>query len=600
MSVTQVPQAHDGGLTPPARRSSSTTGAHPALKMLALPERGDRVAYKWWASGIIAYAALSLAIVGALLNSGATGGRFGALAALFGLGRDKNWAVFVLVAVGVGLTIYTALHVLRDIRKMSKEETDIDWVSRTGKAGLHLVFVDPDKREKLLGRQHDIPEGQDVSVETLLDDRVRRVHVARASADGGAVVPEELRGIAEVRTAQYGGFARYVSSLLLLLAVLGTFAGVKTALPGLIDSIAVTTSAGAAASSQGLVRSLQAVAGAFGGNALALIGAIAIGLMAQGVGFGRRNLLERLELVSAEFVYGNDVAADTNPMQAAIVALRETAREMHSASGSMMGIEDGLQGLGTEFRASFNRLADRLHDIAGRQEEGLYDKTADSLNALQHRVNELAAVIEGNARTYAGLAEAVRTRTNDSTTALQHMQQTNEQLGNALGGILTVAQRSDDAFRTLHAAVNELAQGSTGMGAQLSEMIRIVDEVRPAMASLERAMASADERLRASEKHSREEWERMTTKLLDRMNEGVERAKTAEERAQRASEVEGRRGAVTVSTERSSDPETTRLLREIATSVRQPSGISPVAATLLPLLGAAVGGGGVYLLIRYL
>jgi hypothetical protein len=151
------------------------------------------------------------------------------------------------------------------------------------------------------------------------------VQIALASAEGGVVIPAELRGIAEVRTAAYGAFARYASSLLLLLAVLGTFAGVKTALPELITAIGSNTN-----DTTGLVNALSAVASAFGGNALALVGAVAVGLMAQGLSLGRRNLLERLELVSAEYLYGRTVAAEASPLQGAIVALRDTAVQMQS------------------------------------------------------------------------------------------------------------------------------------------------------------------------------------------------------------------------------------------------------------------------------
>jgi hypothetical protein len=66
----------------------------------------------------------------------------------------------------------------------------------------------------------------------------RRVHQAQLEGGGGHMPVEELRGIAETRTASFGREARFASSLLLLLAVLGTFAGVKTALPSLIDTIA--------------------------------------------------------------------------------------------------------------------------------------------------------------------------------------------------------------------------------------------------------------------------------------------------------------------------------------------------------------------------
>jgi hypothetical protein len=481
--------------------------------MLELPQRGDELALRWWRAGVAAYAVLAVAFLGGLLTSGKA-----SLLSLFGLGERVNVAIAVLVGSGVSLTFYAAWRVRRDIRIMAREEADVSWVHRTGKEGLLLVFVDPKKREAMLGKPFDIPE-HEMTVETLMDDRVRRVRKAAVDPEAGAVATDDLKGVADVRMAQLGSFARYASSLLLLLAVLGTFAGVKTALPGLIESITISTSgATSAQANEGLIKSLNAVAEAFGGNALALIGSIAVGLMAQGVGFGRRNLLERLELVSAEFVYGQNVTADANPMQAAMVALRDTAREMHSASGAMLGIEDQLRLLGREFRTAFEGLSNRLHDITVAQEDALYAKTSRSLESLQQRVNELADSVEANARTYAGLAEAVKTRSQESSKAFDAMADSNKQLGVVLESIVKTGERSRTSVDELSTAVGRLTASSDQVLVGVQRVAMATEAVAPSMQQLESTLGSADRRLAEAEHMAQDGWRAVGADVAKQFN----------------------------------------------------------------------------------
>jgi hypothetical protein len=550
--------------------------------MLELPRAGHRLARRWWFTAVAAYVVLAGALVGALITNGGA-----SLLSLFGIGERVNWSILVLVGSGIVLTGYAAWRAWRDISTMRREEVDVEWVHQTGKPGLPLVFVDPNKRKEMLGKIKDIPE-HEVSIETLMDDRVRRVHNAALDPNAGAIVPDDLKGIAEVRTAQFGSFPRYASSLLLLLAVLGTFAGVKTALPGLIESI--TTSAGnssieANAANQGLIRSLNAVAEAFGGNALALVGAIAVGVMAQGIGFGRRNLLERLELVSAEFLYGQNVTADANPMQAAMVALRDTAREMHSASGAMVGIEDQLQQLGREFKSAFDDLANRMHDIAVGQEEALYAKTAESIEALQQRVSDLTDSVEANARTYAGLAEAVKLRSQEASRAFDAMAESNRQLGTAIESIVKTGERSRSSVDELNVAVAHFKEASTLSTSEIQRVAIATEAVAPAMRQLETTLQAAERRFSESERMSQDGWRQVAAQVSEKLDAAL---KGIEESKRRVSkQIDGPvRDYV-------SDEEALRLLSTIATRLDHlRPGPQPIWRSVAgPLVGVAVGFG---------
>lgn len=604
MATTAEPLAagdgppHENGTAP--NGAAARSPAFVALAMRPLPPRGDTIARKYWWFGIVAYLAISGALVSALVLQGGTF-RANAVFTLFGLGDHPNLAVALLVALGIAVTAVAVGRVLGDIQLMMAEEEDIEWVRRTKQAGLGLVFLEPADRERAFEAQRTTgiafaADGRG-RVETLLDERVRRVHISLASADGGVVVPAELRGIAEVRTAAYGAFARYASSLLLLLAVLGTFAGVKTALPELIRAIGSSTT-----DNTGLVNALNAVASAFGGNALALVGAVAVGLMAQGVSLGRRNLLERLELVSAEYLYGGNVAAEANPMQGALVALRETARELRASSGAMLGIESGLQGLGTEFRDSMEELADRLRDIVAQQEKGLYDRTADAMLELKGRMQELANSVEANAQTYAGLSEAVGTRSRETTDALQQMRQTNAQLADALRGIVGTGQQTAEAFGQLQSAVLEITRGSAQADARLDALTAAVRQMDPTFAALGQTLAAADERLRASEGDARRGWERVGEQVAQRLGEAAAGFRAFDERAAAALEQVRQTTAVRGTGAGAADPEVPRLLRELVTTLRPPARQSPWMGFLIPFAavvgGVFAGGGALYALLR--
>jgi hypothetical protein len=586
--------------------------AEAVLAMRELPPRSDRAALRYASIGVAAYFWLAAALVYALVwRDGRV--QVDALRDLIGVGAQPNVAVTVLVGLGIVVTAITVLRVFVDIRLMRSEEDDIEWVRQKGRPGLPFVFLPTAERERAF-RQHQktgeplVLQGRG-RVETLLDERVRRVQISLASADGGMVVPAELRGIAEVRTAAYGAFARYASSLLLLLAVLGTFAGVKTALPELIKAIGTETT-----DNEGLVNALGAVASAFGANALALVGAVAVGLMAQGISLGRRHLLERLELISAEYLYGRNVAADADPLQAAVTALRATATEMHTASGVMSGVEQGLEELSHGFRDAMQGLADRLHDIVAQQEAGLFDRTGDALLELRARMDDLVRSVGANAQTYAGLAEAVGTRSKETREALQQMQETNAQLAKALQGVVSAGQGTAAAYEHMKTALDRLREQNHVTDGRLQALTGAVAGMNTTFTALDSTLATADKRLRTSEDESRRAWEAVGRVVHERLAEATAGMRQLDART--ATALEALREAV----DRPSpappvvtDPEVPRLLRELVSAVRSQPAAAPAVRTLPSaaptwrapalafggaLLGCSLGAAGLYLLHR--
>ncbi len=575
------------------------------LDMLQPPGRGDVVAKRWWLCGLLGYILLAGALLGAVGRGSATTFAQDA-AALFGLGDPPNYFITVLVGGGILLAAAAMILVRRDIRELALEEDDVDWVLRTKGDGLPLVFLEPAEREARFERGDFTIPDQDAAVTTLVDDRVRRVHAAMASSGSATVSPENLKAIAVDRTARYGSFARYASSLLLLLAVLGTFAGVKTALPALIGSLGTTSDTST------LIGPLTAVASAFGGNALALVGAIAIGLMAQGIGFGRRNLLERLELVSAEYIYQDGTSSSANPIQAAVTALRDTANQIHAATGRMTGIEGGLRGLSNEFRTSFEVLSTTLADIADRQEEGLYERTSASLDALQLRVADLAKSVEATALVHSQITAAVQARAEESRAAIEQMRQTNARLGQSLDAFLRVGEWAERSFSDVSKASQLLAQGSQGAAAHMEGLTSAVIAVKPGLEQLERTLSAAAEQKIREETRSAELLESLAVTIGSQLQQAVVSLQAATENA-RPARVDPSstavttaitapvQGVATAATLPRSD-ESVALLRRIAqsTEVATASRPSLVQMVGVSLIGGLLGGGIIAALLRML
>ena len=580
-------------------RDERTPESRRSLAMLQPPGRGDVVAKRWWMCGLVGYALLAAALLGAV-GRGSASSFARDVAALFGLGDPPNYFITVLVGGGILLATATMILVRRDIREMALEEDDVDWVLRTKGDGLPLVFLEPSEREARFERGDFTIPDHDATVTTLVDDRVRRVHAAMASSGSATVSPENLKAIAVDRTARYGSFARYASSLLLLLAVLGTFAGVKTALPALIGALGTTSDTST------LIGPLTAVASAFGGNALALVGAIAIGLMAQGIGFGRRNLLERLELVSAEYIYQDGTSSSANPLQAAVTALRDTANQIHAATGRMTGIEGGLRGLSNEFKTSFEVLSTTLADIADRQEEGLYERTSASLDALQLRVADLAKSVEATALVHSQITAAVQARAEESRAAIEQMRQTNARLGQSLDAFLRVGEWAERSFSDVSKASQLLVQGSQGVSAQMEGLTTAVGAVRPGLEQLERTLSAVAEQKVRDETRSVEALQSLAVTIGAQLQQAVGHLQAATESA-RPTRIDTTaliapvQGSPAASTLPRSD-ESVALLRRIAQSTEVATASRPTLAQMVgvSLVGGLLGGGIIAAILRML
>ena len=556
---------------PPARGAVPGPTRAPDSR-LSLPRRGDRLGRGYVLGGAAFYVGFSAVFVWSLLagrtDKGAT------LLQLLGKGEHFNPAVFLLVVGGVALTVAAGFTIRTDMAMLAREEDDVDWVDRFQRQGLSLVFADPAQREGRFRRgEREMPTLEAMHVETLVDDRVRRVHEARLIGGSAHVSPEELRGIAEARTARLGSFARFASSLLLLLAVLGTFAGVKTALPSLID--AVSAAAGDGSGVQGsIVGPLRAVADAFGGNAFALVGAIAAGLMAQGLALGRRNLLERLELVSTEFIYDRSQSTSADPLLIAANALKQTAAEMGEAGQSFTGIEAGLNALGTEFRDAFDTFSERLSDLVKEQDARVKERTAGELLELRRRMEQIAQTVGENAGVYRGLVDRVEARAAESRSTMERLEQVHGTVERALKGLVRLGDASSAASERLEQSLASMGAATGQIVERMEQVAGAVKEYRPALDDLDGSLRIATERIASIDERAASAWARAADETQRKLAAMIPPPVAPAPYAVPAGGGGGGLG-----------PDAVALLRRIAAAAETSRPPSPLLLATLPLLG---------------
>jgi hypothetical protein len=416
-----------------------------------------------------------------------------------------------------------------DVRRLWRDERAIQFLLGADTAA--------DPLSELVNRVPELGAG------TLAGDLARRVE--QAGPGRRVPTPAELRGIAGAYTAGLGGVARFLSQLLLLLTVLGTFLGVREALPGLVRTLGASTSAGSL-SAETLTSALTAVGDAFGSNLGALLGSIALGIAAYGLGAGRQAMLARLELASVQHVYPaleRRSGVDT-----------EMIRELQTATGhltSLAGLTDAMRDLQGEVAGSSDRTA-RLLERALKQEREITVKdTREQVSQLEGLVTEVATAVLTNATDYTTIAQALASRdrefgaaVREIRTVAEKLQEVSESHGANVRGMASDLLRSLAQMEiTLRQAVEvsggvrqdiagargdlqALIGGATEVGTALVTAQTTADRAREEAAERERTALAAlrDEQTRAlaaADAHQRETLDRVEAELVRLLAERI-------------------------------------------------------------------------------
>lgn len=199
------------------------------------------------------------------------------------------------------------------------------------------------------------------------------------------------RALATAKLAGIGSLTRFGSSALLVLAVMGTFAGMRNALPALISAIKNTASTGQSGNvAQGVENislALTVVTEAFGANFLALFGSLVLGLAAFGASLERRDLLTRLELVSERWLYRQLPSdADASELQKAVNELQRSVAAVSDVGYAIGNLSTGISDLKVVLR-------DSLSDMHGSFRAAILESGVRMQGQLNSSIGELVVTL---------------------------------------------------------------------------------------------------------------------------------------------------------------------------------------------------------------
>jgi ABC-type transporter Mla subunit MlaD len=356
-----------------------------------------------------------------------------------------------------------------------------------------LLLVERTQRDpKLLLHRGHTSRGKR-GVETLLDDRVTRV--VQAVAGGAHLRESELRAVAVWRSATLGSLARYASSLLLLMTVLGTFLGIKSSLGPLRDALLSSASGGTAATAAALATPLANVASAFGANLTALVGAITIGLGAWGLSVGRQNMLARLEQASSLYLYPQ--VQDSGPLEQlarAVLQIGSVGPEIRQASRELAGVSSAIKG-------ELGGIRDSLSDQLGALRDSIGDFSAPISDSLEQTRRTLKALMEQQSAQVAEesrkAVDKVERQITDTTVAVQQSTALYASLVSRLQGDIEVISK---AMASLEESVQEVRQQREAFGRYADSATQTINErLEKIEGASERQLNTAEETLKRYE-----------------------------------------------------------------------------------------------------
>jgi methyl-accepting chemotaxis protein len=284
----------------------------------------------------------------------------------------------------------------------------------------------------------------------------RRERTGRAPNDFRA----HLRIEASSGAAHVGTVTRFLSSVLLLLAVIGTFAGMKAALPELVQRIQQAGQPLQAPADGGLAAdpflqigaALSPVADAFGANFLALLGSLALGIATYGAVAERRRLLHQLERVSERYLY------PYVPVGATGDALERALAEVRLSADTVARVGAGIEGLQTSLGSFEATLRDAIDGLRGSFDQGMRQQSTEAQVRLDNTVgkvivamNDVASALGATAASYETVSSSLRERDTGMQQASYVLQ----------AASTDIAESMADLSAALHAL-----QGRTGGSAQ--------------------------------------------------------------------------------------------------------------------------------------
>lgn len=237
----------------------------------------------------------------------------------------------------------------------------------------------------------------------------------------------EQRREAIEATSAAGSAQRFLSSALIVITVLGTFIGVKSALPQLQSAVtgapelavfneAVATPppadpGGAGDQSDSMGPALNAIEGAFGANLAALLGALVLSSFAFGLRRGRAEFLRAIEQVSERMLYSRIPAGgDISQIVQAVTALRSTVGGLNRIESSIDGLNAQLVSFAGSLDAAVNRMGSEVGAALASSSLERESRIERQLTELVGTVKLTAAALDRTAVAYAGLVKGLESQ----------------------------------------------------------------------------------------------------------------------------------------------------------------------------------------------
>jgi hypothetical protein len=333
--------------------------------------------------------------------------------------------------------------------------------------------------------------------------RLQRIRESRLrNGPPSATYREDWRREAIVALEGVGGAVRFLASTLLLLAVLGTFAGMKEALPELAQAIESTTpqsapttadipnALGGVATGEAAGRPLDAqsallssalgrVATAFGANLAALLGSALLAAMAFGLSRDARELVRRLELVSEQSLYPLIPSSTSfDGLQSVVLNLKSTLNELAGITGSVdrLGVE--MAGFTTSLNAAISRMGQEVATVLATQQLSGQARIERQLTEVVGSLDRVTQAVEHTGVHYEALVKGLEERDLGVRSATATLEKTATQFDRSSAAFATAAEQRAEESRLLRenmTAVKEAQQRSselmTSIGQQTSSMM---------------------------------------------------------------------------------------------------------------------------------
>ena len=335
------------------------------------------------------------------------------------------WAVWIATVIALAAGVYFAV---RDVTRLANENAALASIPAVGTIE---VF------ERAVGG-----DGGPFA-DTLAADRVKRVAQAHALGTTADAMRATFRADSVSRAATIGTVTRYLASTLLLLSVIGTFAGMKAALPGLYEAVQQSSAtqnparpSGADINGQNIHDALKHVADAFGANFLALVGALALSVMSFGAIVDRRRTLVALERVSEQRLYPLLRSQREIVAQAFVDQLKESLTDVGTVASQLRGLREAIDRFDSGTTRAIEAFQSTLNKEIRTEFLTAHRDIATRVGSVLPTLSRIASAAETSAVAYQGLVEGVRERDLGLREASETLRQASSEATSSITGVV--------------------------------------------------------------------------------------------------------------------------------------------------------------------